>query len=348
MRSLSRLCCARPCRPRRLRSPVVGQRPDDQIAPQSVELHAAGRGAARAQASSIEADDALETALAVDPRNRCGVRRSWPGWREAAAVRQGDPPDQQGAGARAERPRRARGPGRGDGRAGRACRARRTTSQKLQKLCAPSGCPQVAQLSAAISARADGRGGQGARQSRRRTRLSSARQRDEFVDAERFGAPLRVDSELCQRRRARRACPSGSSAASCGAGRRRPRSAVPGPSGSTPAGCFGRDDVHDRRRHLGRRHEGRAVDASSRSAASRATARRPTAGRNARCRACATIRSATSFWNIRVSDRHHGGHGPLEPAQQQRGADIVGQVGDDMGAVAGLGALVDLAARRPR
>ena len=33
---------------------------------------------------------------------------------------------------------------------------------------------------------------------------------------------------------------------------------------------------------------------------------------------------------------------PAEPAQQQGGADIVGQVGDDMRAVAGLGALVDL------
>src|SRR5687768_5714585 len=30
-----------------------------------------------------------------------------------------------------------------------------------------------------------------------------------------------------------------------------------------------------------------------------------------------------------------------QPAQQQRRADIVGQIGDDMGAVAGLGALVD-------
>ena len=28
-----------------------------------------------------------------------------------------------------------------------------------------------------------------------------------------------------------------------------------------------------------------------------------------RCRACATMRSATSRWNIRVSERHHGGHG---------------------------------------
>ena len=55
----------------------------------------------------------------------------------------------------------------------------------------------------------------------------------------------------------------------------------------------------------------------------------------------ATIRSATSRWNISVSDRHQGGHGAAQPAQEQRGADIVGQVGDDVRAVADLGALVD-------
>jgi len=52
-----------------LASPVVGQRPDNQIAPRSVEL----QHQAQAQAAAgklTEAADLLETALAVDPRNR--------------------------------------------------------------------------------------------------------------------------------------------------------------------------------------------------------------------------------------------------------------------------------------
>lgn len=50
-------------------SPVVGQRPDNQIAPRSVELQ---RQAETLIASGklMEATDLLETALVVDPRNR--------------------------------------------------------------------------------------------------------------------------------------------------------------------------------------------------------------------------------------------------------------------------------------
>ena len=47
-----------------------GQRPDDQIDPRSIALVAAGPGAAAPPASYDEAIDLLETALAVDPRNR--------------------------------------------------------------------------------------------------------------------------------------------------------------------------------------------------------------------------------------------------------------------------------------
>lgn len=50
-------------------SPVVGQRPDDQILPRSLEL----QQQAEAQFSAgklTEAADLLETAVAVDPRNR--------------------------------------------------------------------------------------------------------------------------------------------------------------------------------------------------------------------------------------------------------------------------------------
>jgi len=49
--------------------PGVSQRPDDQITPRSVTLLKQGEAAAAAGKYS-EADDAFETALAVDPRNR--------------------------------------------------------------------------------------------------------------------------------------------------------------------------------------------------------------------------------------------------------------------------------------
>ena len=68
-----------------LAAPVVGQRADDQIQPRSIELQHQGK-ALLAAGKLEEADDVLETALAVDPRNRCGVRRPRPRRREAAAV----------------------------------------------------------------------------------------------------------------------------------------------------------------------------------------------------------------------------------------------------------------------
>ena len=55
--------------PRPCRSRSIGQRPDDQIAPQSIELLKQGE-TLLAQGKFIEADDALETALVVDPKNR--------------------------------------------------------------------------------------------------------------------------------------------------------------------------------------------------------------------------------------------------------------------------------------
>lgn len=50
-------------------SPVVGQRPDNQIVPQSIELQRSGE-AQIAAGNLMEAADLLESALAVDPRNR--------------------------------------------------------------------------------------------------------------------------------------------------------------------------------------------------------------------------------------------------------------------------------------
>jgi tetratricopeptide (TPR) repeat protein len=50
-------------------SPVIGQRSDDQINPKSIELQKQGE-ALYSAGKFNEATDALETALAVDPRNR--------------------------------------------------------------------------------------------------------------------------------------------------------------------------------------------------------------------------------------------------------------------------------------
>ncbi|MEO6580632.1 MAG: hypothetical protein ABIN83_05725 [Sphingomicrobium sp.] len=49
--------------------PGASQRPDDQLAPKSVVLLKQGEASAAA-GKYAEADDAFETALAVDPRNR--------------------------------------------------------------------------------------------------------------------------------------------------------------------------------------------------------------------------------------------------------------------------------------
>jgi cytochrome c-type biogenesis protein CcmH/NrfG len=128
--------------------PVVGQKPDDQIAPKSVEFQRQGE-AALAAGRLMDADDALETALAVDPRNRAAfvamakvamkqklfgqsIRLTNkalsldPTDKDALAV-QGSALVEQGAAARA-----------------------RDVLAKLQKLCT-AGCPQAAELSAAIA-----------------------------------------------------------------------------------------------------------------------------------------------------------------------------------------------------
>ena len=127
---------------------VHGQRPDDQIAPKSVELLKQGE-AALAAGNLSAADDALETALAVDPRNRpafislarVAIKQKLfgqairltnralalePNDRDAIAV-QGEAMVELGAVARAK-----------------------VNLAKLQKLCA-TGCSQVATLSAAIA-----------------------------------------------------------------------------------------------------------------------------------------------------------------------------------------------------
>ena len=132
-----------------LAAPVTGQRSDDQIAPKSVAL----QGQARALISAgklDQAEDMLETALAVDPRNRGAfvdiarvaekqhlygkaIRMTnkalllEPNDPDAIAV-QGEAMVEMGATARAQ-----------------------ANLQKLQTICAGKACPQAAQLSAAIT-----------------------------------------------------------------------------------------------------------------------------------------------------------------------------------------------------
>jgi Tfp pilus assembly protein PilF len=131
-----------------LAAPVASQRADDQIAPRSTELQRQAKDLIAA--GKLEAaEDMLETALAVDPRNRGAfvdiarvaekqhlfgkaIRMTnkalllEPSDPDAIAV-QGEAMVEMGATARAQE-----------------------NLQKLQTICR-GGCPQVAQLSAAIS-----------------------------------------------------------------------------------------------------------------------------------------------------------------------------------------------------
>ncbi|HET9336466.1 MAG TPA: tetratricopeptide repeat protein [Sphingomicrobium sp.] len=128
---------------------VIGQRPDDQIAPKSIELLKQGE-TLLAQGKLVEADDALETALVVDPKNRTAftvmakvaIKQKLYGQaikltnkalaleptdRDALAV-QGEAMVELGALPRAK-----------------------DNLAKLQKLCGATSCPQVTVLSAVIA-----------------------------------------------------------------------------------------------------------------------------------------------------------------------------------------------------
>jgi len=128
--------------------PAAGQRPDNQISPRSIEFSKRGE-AALAAGNYLAADDALETALVLDPRNRgafttmarVAIKQKLfgqairltnkalslePTDRDALAI-QGEAMVEAGAVPRA-----------------------RDTLAKLQKLCA-GPCPQAAALSAVIA-----------------------------------------------------------------------------------------------------------------------------------------------------------------------------------------------------
>lgn len=132
-----------------LAAPVASQRTDDQISQKSLELQRQARSAASA-GKLDQAEDLLETALVADPRNRGAfvdiarvaekqhlfgkaIRMTnkalqlEPNDPDAIAV-QGEAMVELGATARAQ-----------------------ANLQKLQTICGPKGCPQVAQLSAAIT-----------------------------------------------------------------------------------------------------------------------------------------------------------------------------------------------------
>jgi Tfp pilus assembly protein PilF len=132
-----------------LASPVMSQKADDQILPKSVELQREGRSL-MAAGKLEQAEDVLETALAIDPRNRGAfvdiarvaekqhlygkaIRMTnkalmlEPNDPDAIAV-QGEAMVEMGAVARAQ-----------------------ANLQKLQTICAKAACPQIAQLSAAIT-----------------------------------------------------------------------------------------------------------------------------------------------------------------------------------------------------
>lgn len=132
-----------------LAAPVAGERADDQILPKSAELQRQAHEAVSV-GKLTQAEDLLETALAVDPRNRGAyvdiarvaekqhlfgkaIRMTnkalllEPNDPDAIAV-QGEAMVDMGAIARAQ-----------------------GNLQKLQTICAGKPCPQVAQLTAAIS-----------------------------------------------------------------------------------------------------------------------------------------------------------------------------------------------------
>ena len=128
--------------------PAAGQRADDQIAPRSLEFSKRGE-AALAAGNYLAADDALETALVLDPRNRgafvtmarVAIKQRLFGQairltNKALAL---EPSDRDALAIQGEAMVEA----------GAVPKARETLA-KLQKLCAGS-CPQAVQLSAVIA-----------------------------------------------------------------------------------------------------------------------------------------------------------------------------------------------------
>lgn len=131
-----------------LAAPVSGQRADDQLSPKSVALQRQGK--TLLNSGKLEAaEDLLETALAVDPRNR---------WAFVDLARVAEKQRLFGKAIRMTNKALQLEPNDPDAIAvqgeamvelGAVARAQQNL-QKLQMICR-QGCPQVAQLAAAIS-----------------------------------------------------------------------------------------------------------------------------------------------------------------------------------------------------
>lgn len=132
-----------------LAAPVAGQRPDDQISPKSAELQREAR-ALISEGKLDSAEDLLETALAVDPRNRGAfVDIARVAEREhlyGKAIRMTNKALQL----EANDPDAIAVQGEAMVELGATARAQ-ANLQKLQQICGGKPCPQVAQLSAAIT-----------------------------------------------------------------------------------------------------------------------------------------------------------------------------------------------------
>jgi len=129
--------------------PVVAQKADDQIAPKSVELQKQGESLLSA-GKFEQAEDALEASLAVDPRNR---------WAFVSLARVAEKQQLFGKAVRMANKALLLEPNDPDAIAvqgeamvelGATARAQ-ANLQKLQTICAKGGCPQLAQLTAAIT-----------------------------------------------------------------------------------------------------------------------------------------------------------------------------------------------------
>jgi Tfp pilus assembly protein PilF len=129
-------------------SALHGQRPDDQIDPRSTALLEKGR-AAQAAGNLNVAADYLETAVAVDPRNRAAFK---------ALAQVADRQDLPGKAIRLYREALALEPNDAEAIAGQgealvqkgAVNRAKDNLAKLRTVC-KGACPQVAELSAAIA-----------------------------------------------------------------------------------------------------------------------------------------------------------------------------------------------------
>jgi tetratricopeptide (TPR) repeat protein len=132
-----------------LAAPVAGQRSDDQILPKSVQLQNQARELISA-GKLEQAEDVLETALAVDPRNRNAfvdiARVAERQHLYGKAIRMTNKALQL----EANDPDAIAVQGEAMVELGATARAQ-ANLQKLQQICGAKPCPQVAQLSAAIT-----------------------------------------------------------------------------------------------------------------------------------------------------------------------------------------------------